>query len=530
MLDDISRLITPKLSKYCPTKPTPKQLAFLLLTKNEALFGGQAGGGKSEALLMGALENTDVPGYAALLLRKTYADLKLPSAILARLLTWMAPYIRKKIVVYKPSENHTFHFPCYAKDGTRLPDATISFGYLGDVNSVMRYQGAEFQFIGIDEVCQHIETDYAYLFSRLRKKLCPIHGKSIDKKCLVCVGQQNLILKFRATANPGGIGHKWVRERFKIDKSPEYRDWNDRGHSIVDFVTKTKKPPYIGFDKDRPFIPSSLWDNPFIDQESYAESLSRMTDDHKLPLMFGDWGFTPNSRFRRDKQRFYSITGSLLFFGPNMRGRSIDLRKDIIEIFQVIDPAASSDEGPGDTQVFEVKKASSTVISTFALTTCYNLVWLHMLKFRDEIPEVISTMREQYEMWKPSKVIIESNGVGKGVVQISQRLGMVIHGINTDRDKIVNAANAIYQMNAGRIWFPQETSEWRVEAEDEVFTWQGHPLESDDIVDTLSNACNYVKWDEAPGGVEEYFQTTEVSNVHELPSYVGGLRGIGNVW
>jgi len=33
----------------------------------EVLFGGSAGGGKSDALLMAALQYVDVPGYAAIL-------------------------------------------------------------------------------------------------------------------------------------------------------------------------------------------------------------------------------------------------------------------------------------------------------------------------------------------------------------------------------------------------------------------------------------------------------------------------------
>ena len=73
---------TEQASRYSPTQPTPKQRAFLALDCLEALYGGAAGGGKSEALLMAALQYVHVPGYAAILFRRTYADLSLPGALM----------------------------------------------------------------------------------------------------------------------------------------------------------------------------------------------------------------------------------------------------------------------------------------------------------------------------------------------------------------------------------------------------------------------------------------------------------------
>ncbi len=75
-------LMLPPPGRYCPHLPTPKQFAFLLCPRPEALFGGAAGPGKTEALLMGALQHVEHPGYHALLLRRTFRQLNQSNSIM----------------------------------------------------------------------------------------------------------------------------------------------------------------------------------------------------------------------------------------------------------------------------------------------------------------------------------------------------------------------------------------------------------------------------------------------------------------
>lgn len=219
--------------EWCPHVPTAKQAEFLNLSCKEALYGGGSGGGKSDALLMAALQHMDKPGYRALLLRRTYADLSLPEAIMDRAKRWLMPHVKAGKVTWNDKEK-IFRFPS---------GATLTFGYLDTEGDKYRYQSAEFQFIGFDELTQFLESQYTYLFSRLRRPA----GSDIP-------------LRMRSATNPGGIGHGWVKERFISNRHPETA-----------------------------FIPALLADNPHLDHAAYRESLKELDPFTRKQLEDGLW-------------------------------------------------------------------------------------------------------------------------------------------------------------------------------------------------------------------------------------------------
>ena len=226
--------LKPKEPLYCPEEASITQNVFLRTYSIEALFGGAAGGGKSSALLMAALQYVDVPGYSAILFRKTYADLALPGALMDRFRSWI-------------SNHDEIHWNNNTYIATFPSGARIAFGYLNNTNDYLRYKGSEFQFIGMDEVTEIRENDYRYLFSRLRR---PASG-ALSK----------VPLRMRAASNPAP---NWVRQRFILE----------------------------GTSSGRIFVPSKLTDNPGIDVDSYRQALSALDPIERRRLEMGDWWAT----------------------------------------------------------------------------------------------------------------------------------------------------------------------------------------------------------------------------------------------
>lgn len=269
MIDERTRYILRRYvaeNPYIPHIPFPNQLAFLALPHREALFGGAAGGGKSDALLMAALMFVEVPGYNALLLRKTYTDLALPEAIMSRSHEWLAD----TDATWNGAE-YRWTFPS---------GATLSFGYLNHDSDKYRYQSSAYAFIGWDELTQWPSEPYLYMFSRLRRLT------SVD-----------FPVRMRGATNPGGVGHHWVYERFVVDSG-------------------------------QPFIPSRLSDNPHINREAYRRTLSELDETTRRQLEDGEWVLDPhgkpfNRAWYRDSNRY--VPAAELGKDPPRAGRYISL-------------------------------------------------------------------------------------------------------------------------------------------------------------------------------------------------------------
>lgn len=212
---------------YVIETPTKRQQEFLNVTTLECLFGGAASGGKSSALLHVAIRAA-CGGSAVLVVRKTFADLNLPGAIMDRSHGWLGGTEAKWHGMDK-----RWTFPS---------GGVIQFGYLDNAKDKYRYQGSEFQCLCVDELTQFEESDYLYLISRIRRTT-----------------KSKRPLEIRSATNPGGIGHDWVKKRFITDP------------------------------QGRVFIPATLTDNPHIDQIAYKAALEMLDATTRNQLLHGAW-------------------------------------------------------------------------------------------------------------------------------------------------------------------------------------------------------------------------------------------------
>lgn len=239
-----------KLNRYMKTRPTPTQAAFLAAASDEVLFGGAVGGGKSEGLLMAALQDVDVPGYAGVIVRESFSALEEPGGLIER--------ARRRLAgtdANYSAQEHTFHFPA---------PASLSFRPLKDVGDEEAFMGSEYQFIGIDELTTLREEHYRFLFSRRRRP-----------------AESSLRLRMRATAMPYGAGLAWVRRRF------------------------------IGVpaSSGRLFIPSRLEDNPYLDTASYDAGLRKQDPITYERMRYGNWHLKPDGAiFKASYLHYYRLS------------------------------------------------------------------------------------------------------------------------------------------------------------------------------------------------------------------------------
>lgn len=232
-------------------QPQQKQLVFMMRAEDEGLYGGAAGGGKSESLVIEAARQVDIPHYKGLVLRKTYADLS---------------ELIEKSERYYPAAYPKARFNETKLIWTFPSGAKVQFGGMQYTKDKTKYQGKAYDFIGFDELTHFTFEEYIYLKSRNRPN-------GPGTRCYM-----------RNTANPGGVGHQWVKERFITAGEPLKTIWekvdivHPDGHIETQWMSRV-------------FVPSTVFDNEILlrNDPKYLGRLASMPEKERNALLYGDW-------------------------------------------------------------------------------------------------------------------------------------------------------------------------------------------------------------------------------------------------
>jgi predicted phage terminase large subunit-like protein len=230
---------------------------------------------------MSALSHVDVPAYHALIMRPTLGEFELPGGLIELSHDWPSGSGAEW-----SGETRTWRFPGPGRSAAG--GATLRFGYLDGIADVARFSGSSFSYLGYDELIRFSELEYRRML-RLLRQPDPGAGLPASPDGLTLA---DVPVRVRATSNPGGPHHGWVRSYFV--------DPTTRRDGVV-------------------FLPSRLADNPHLDQETYTATLSLLPPVERQRLLEGDWEIPDEGElFRRDwfqlVERMPSTTRAVRFW------------------------------------------------------------------------------------------------------------------------------------------------------------------------------------------------------------------------
>lgn len=237
--------------------PQPKQeLATQLAEQaDEVLYGGAAGGGKTEWLIAYMGEEMERhPSNRGVIFRRVYPSLA--RSVIPRAKDMFAGRARWN------GNDSTFSWP---------NGSVLQMSHLQHEDSVRDHQGAEYGVIGFEEVTEFLRRQYEFMLSRLRAPADGIRPHAV------------------ATTNPGGVGHVWVKKRWIKPAPGDVGEGECKPFQIWRPASTTESPD----PGTRVFIPSTISDNPALQRRdpAYQARLRAAISDRGLrkALEEGDW-------------------------------------------------------------------------------------------------------------------------------------------------------------------------------------------------------------------------------------------------
>ena len=253
-----------------------------------AIYGGQAGGGKTWALLAEAARYINVPGYGAVIFRRTSPQITNEGGL------W-----DESMAIYPQLGGIPMHTLDWVFSTTSGPPTNIGFRHLQYETDKLTWQGSQIAMLGFDELTHFTESQFFYLLSRNRS---------------TC----GVVPYVRATTNPisaddpigGWVNHLiawWIDQETGLaipSRSGIVRYFIRRQGELIWGDTKEELIARYGRDdvrgdnknqsaqpKSLTFIPASLFDNPTLVEKdpTYRANLEALPEVDRQRLAEGNW-------------------------------------------------------------------------------------------------------------------------------------------------------------------------------------------------------------------------------------------------
>jgi predicted phage terminase large subunit-like protein len=412
-------------------EPNPgPQTAAIHCPVEDVFYGGSRGGGKSIYLLGDVAVRGNRYGrkFSAIIFRRTYDELD----DLKKKAQAIYPLIG---AVWQASER-TWVFP---------GGATLKMRYLESDDDASRYQGHEYQWVGVDEVGNFSSP-------------API---DLLRACLRTT--DNIPCVMRLTGNPGGPGHEWLKHRYVTRSRP-----------MVPFMDESD-----GVSVQRVFIPAFLKDNPKLSEpEKYVARIKSSGPKWLVKAWLeGDWSGRPTGGLL-DPNRI-----NLYDEEPRWKMRKLGLHPVCYWDFAVTEKDLQSADDPDYTACLVVAREGANMYLLDA--------WREQCAPDVTARQIINLQRKWQARVKGEKGVIEK------CIQVPLRMictqidyQVVLEAITKGRiDKVQHSIGFQMILGSGNVWAPRHAP-WLKDYTHELSTFPTQGTEiHDDWVDCSSYAA-----------------------------------------